>query len=145
MALAAQLGKKVAILWQVAKFGLVGILNTSIDFGILNFLMAATSVTRGIGIIPINAVAVVAAVVNSFYWNKDWVFGQKQGASFLTFSVVTLIGLGINTAIVFLLTTFIGPIIVDSQALWANLAKVLATIFSMVWNFLGYKLIVFKK
>src|SRR3990167_750391 len=47
MALAAQLGKKVAILWQVAKFGLVGILNTSIDFGILNFLMAATSVTRG--------------------------------------------------------------------------------------------------
>lgn len=139
------ISKKIALLWQIAKFALVGFLNTAIDFGILNFLSGIFSVTRGAGIIPINAVSVSLAIINSFYWNKDWVFASPKKANFITFVIITVIGLSINTAIVYILTTFFRPIIVDSPALWANVAKALATIVSMVWNFLGYKLIVFRR
>jgi len=138
------ISKKIAILWQIAKFALVGFLNTAIDFGILNFLSVIFSVTKGAGIIPINAVSVSFAIINSFYWNKDWVFASRKQANFITFAAITVIGLSINTAIVYILTTFFRPTIVDSPTLWANFAKALATIVSMVWNFLGYRFIVFR-
>lgn len=141
---ASYLGKKFPILWQVAKFGQIGVLNTAVDFGILNFLINVTGVTSGAEIILINAVSFTTALVNSYFWNKSWVFDKAKKSNFLTFIVITLIGLSINTGVVYGLTTYISPIIVTSSTLWANLAKVLATCLSLVWNFAGYKLIVFK-
>lgn len=143
MAVAYFIGTKLRILWQFAKFALVGVLNTAIDFGILNSLIFLTGITGGAGIIPLNITSFSTAVVNSYFWNKKWVFGVNK-ASFVVFVVVTLIGLGINTGVVFVLTTFVSPIGVSSAALWANLAKVLATALSLVWNFVGYRLVVFK-
>src|SRR3990167_7647512 len=90
------IGKKFSILWQLYKFALVGVLNTAIDFGILNFLIAITQVTSGVGIVLINATSFSTALVNSFFWNRDWVFGQTKRSNFVTFAVVTLIGLSIN-------------------------------------------------
>lgn len=145
MYIAYLLSKRLSLFLQIARFGLVGILNTAIDFGLLNFLSVATQVTKGVGIIPINAVSVTAAVVNSFFWNKEWVFPTHRHASFAIFATVTVIGLSLNTAIVYALTTYMDPVLVKSDTLWANLAKVLATAVSMIWNFLGYKLIVFKR
>src|SRR3989344_567767 len=86
-----KLSKKLALLWQVAKFALVGVLNTAIDFGILNLLILIT------------------------------------------------------TTVVVVVTTWIPPLFGLSPTLWANVAKVFATGFSMVWNFTGYKLVVFKR
>lgn len=139
------LAKKIAILWQVAKFGLVGVLNTAIDFGILNFLIAMTGATSGLGIVFINATSFSTALINSYFWNRDWVFSQAKSGSFVTFMIVTLIGLSINTGIVYGLTTYVPRILVDSPELWVNLSKVAATVLSLIWNFTGYKLIVFKK
>lgn len=145
MFVAAFLSQWIAVLWQLAKFALVGVLNTAIDFGILNLLIAMTGATSGIGIIFVNATSFSTALVNSYFWNKEWVFGQGKKSSFLVFWVVTMIGLSINTGTVYILTTFVSPILVDSPTLWANFAKVLATVLSLVWNYSGYKLIVFKK
>ena len=49
------------------------------------------------------------------------------------------------SSVVFGVTTFIPPFFGLSPELWANLAKVAATGFSLIWNFIGYKFIVFKK
>lgn len=139
------LGRKVPILWQMAKFGQVGVLNTVIDFGILNFLIGYTQVLFGVGIIPLNITSYFIAILNSYFWNKNWVFGGSKKSNFITFVVITLIGLAINTGVVYGLTTFVPRVIVNSPELWANLAKVVATVFSLVWNFAGYKVIVFGK
>ena len=139
------IAKKIKLLWQLFKFSLVGVLNTAIDFGILNFFIFITQVTSGAGIILINATSFSTALVNSYFWNRDWVFGQTKKSNFLTFMLVTLIGLSINTGVVYILTTYIQPILVTSPTLWANLAKVAATLLSLIWNFTGYKLVVFKK
>ena len=139
------IGKKIAILWQFSKFALVGVLNTAIDFGILNLLILLTGITSGLGIIPLNAVSFTTAVINSFFWNKKWVFQSRKDANFLTFFAITLIGLSINSGIVYMITTFVPPVFISSNTIWVNIAKVLATGVSLVWNFTGYKLIVFKK
>lgn len=139
------IGKKIAILWQFAKFVLVGFSNTAIDFGVLNTLILFTGITGGLKIVPLNATSFTLAVINSFFWNKRWVFKGGKDANFITFFMVTLIGLGINSSIVYFLTTYVDPIGVTSRNLWVNVAKALATGVSLFWNFAGYKLIVFKR
>ncbi len=139
------ISKKLAILWQIAKFGQIGVLNTAVDFGILNILISYTQITSGVGIIFINVSSFLIALVNSYFWNKNWVFSGTKKSNFITFATVTLIGLSANTGIVYVLTTYVTPVVVDSETLWANFAKLLATVVSLIWNFTGYKLIVFKK
>lgn len=142
--IAYQLGKKIEIIWQFSKFALVGILNTAIDFGILNILVYLTGITKGPATLFMDAIAFSTAVINSYYWNKRWTFhGAKQG-DFIIFVAVTLIGLSINASIVFVVSTFVQPRLVDTGAQWINVAKVMATAISLFWNFTGYKVIVFR-
>ena len=145
MQIAHRIGKKYSFLWQIAKFGFVGVLNTAIDFGVFNALIALTSITASAAIIGINVLSFSVAVINSYFWNKQWVFTAGKKGNFITFFVVTLIGLFINTGTVYVLTNYLGPDSTSPQTQWANLAKVIATCFSLIWNFVGYKLIVFKK
>lgn len=151
--LAFLISKKIRIVFQAAKFVLVGGLNTLIDFGVLNLLMWSTDIYKGSLIIGLNAISFLTAVTNSYLWNKFWTFKQDReaqvekesiGKEFTQFVVVSLIGISLNTAIVYLITTFINPISGLSPVLWANLAKVVATFISLAWNFLGYKFIVFR-
>lgn len=139
------IGKKVKILWQLAKFGLVGVLNTAIDFGILNFLSGYLQVTEGVQLIPIKATSFFVALVNSYWWNKNWVFESKKKANLVTFVVVSVIGISLNVSAVYILTTLIQPPATMSAQIWLNLANVAATFLSLAWNFLGYRLVVFKK
>lgn len=145
MFVAYYIGKKIPFLWQFAKFALVGVLNTAIDFGILNLFIASTGITSGPSIIPMNAFSFSAAVVNSYFWNRRWVFAGRTHGNFVIFFIITVIGVGINSGIVFLITTYISPLFNLDRTLWVNFAKVLATGISLVWNFTGYRLVVFKK
>lgn len=151
--LAFLVSKKIKIVFQFTKFVLVGGLNTLIDFGMLNLLMWSTDIYKGSLIIGLNAVSFLTAVTNSYLWNKFWTFKEDReaqvkkesvGKEFSQFVVVSLIGISLNTAIVYLITTFVNPIFGLSPVLWANLAKVIATLISLIWNFLGYKFIVFR-
>jgi len=59
--------------------------------------------------------------------------------------IISVIGISINDAIVYGLATFTSPLFGLSAQMWTNVAKLFATAASMVWNFIGYKFIVFKK
>lgn len=138
------------VFFEIGKFVSVGVLNTLIDFGILNFLSYIFSVHSGPQIALFNAVSFSAAVVNSYFWNKFWTFRaggvSGEGAKdFVQFIFVSLIGVGLNTAIVYSLTTLIGAPSGISPALWENIAKAIGIPANLTWNFLGYKFWVFKK
>lgn len=148
IAVARFLGSYVPIIWQVAKFGLVGVLNTAIDFGVLNILIFATGVSRGWPLAVLNIFAFVAAMTNSYWWNKKWVFEDRTGgeaAQFAEFIVISGIAALISSGIVGGVTGYIEPLGNLSREQWANVAKVGAVVFSFIWNFLGYKFIVFRK
>lgn len=141
------IGKKFLIVFQFAKYAIVGLANTAVDFGVLNLLMWSTGIYSGKSLILLNSAAFLIAVVHSYIWNKLWTFKAKEKNSavkeFVQFLVVSIIGTLINSGIVYIITTWVDPM--TGKEIWANIAKGIATIVSLTWNFIGYKFIVFKK
>lgn len=143
-------GRKIVLIWQIGKFGSVGILNTMVDWGVLNLLLFLTGVTSGVLYSVFKGISFLVALLNSYGWNKFWTFSeQKQtkkiGREFLQFTVVSVIGFVINVGTASLVVNYLGRPEAISPELWANLGALAGTILGMTWNFLGYKLIVFKK
>jgi putative flippase GtrA len=141
------LSRFLNIVWQIAKFFEIGVLNTLMDFGILNLLIWLTGFTAGFGIAPLNTFSFLCATSNSYFWNKFWTFRAQEkvsGKEFFQFVAVSAVGVGLNTGIVVAGTSFFLPWAGISAGGWANLMKFFATFAAMGWNFLGYKLIVFK-
>jgi len=146
--LANLFGRRVPIILQFVKFVMVGLANTAVDFGILNFLMGMTGIYSGQAIFFLNSISFVLAVTHSFFWNKFWTFKVKKTDAtkeFLQFLIVSVIGLLINGAIVYMISTWVKPLFGLTDVSWANVAKIVATVISLIWNFVGYKFIVFKE
>ena len=142
------IGRSVPVIWQIAKFGLVGVLNTAVNFAVLNILIAATGIDMGNGFAVLTGIAFVVAVTNSFFWNEHWVFAGRQdnqARQFLTFFIVSLVALGGVALIGKFMTQYIAPPASLDSKQWANVAAVVGVVFSLVWNYLGYKFIVFRK
>ena len=144
------LSRWLAIMMQFSKFVAVGLSNTAIDFGILNILSMLTGITAGLQVGGVNVPGFVAAVVNSYFWNQNWVFkGRESGEGVLhdfpKFLAVSVIGLIINSVIIILITNYGEAVIGLQPETRLNIAKVVATGMVLVWNFLGYKFLVFRK
>jgi putative flippase GtrA len=85
--------------FEFIRFGIVGVLNTIVDFGLLNILMFATKTNTGTGFIIIRTSAFICAVLVSFPLNKDWTFkdsNEEKRFKFFKFFIVTLVTLVIN-------------------------------------------------
>ncbi len=133
--------------WQLGKFIVTGGLNTFLDFAVLNILMTSTAIFAGGWFSFFKAVSFSVAVINSYFWNKYWTFeaGNKRRAEFMEFLLVSIIGLGINVVAASFLVRYIQPIGGVSAITWANIGALVATILALLWNFLGYKFLVFRK
>lgn len=142
---------KYPTLIQFSKFCIVGVINTAIDFGVLNLLMYFSGIYKGPQIAIFNVISFTVAVINSYALNKYWTFKEKKAGAkkvpkqFFQYLCVSIIGITINTSIVYSVATYVSPLFGFSVLLWANFAKGLATAVSLFWNFIGYKFIVFKK
>ncbi|RJQ14044.1 GtrA family protein [Candidatus Parcubacteria bacterium] len=160
MYIAEWLSAKWAVLTQLAKFALVGALNTFIDLGLLNLLIFASAIAAGKVFLGFKAIAFTAAVINSYFWNKFWTFKagdthamagsnvpehEHHGKEFFQFLVVSIIGLLINVAVAGFVVNVLGPQGGLRVEVWANVGAIIATFAALVWNFLGYKFIVFKR
>lgn len=152
------LAKKIKIFYQLAKFVLVGALNTFVDWGILNLLMFLTSVSSGFLYSVFKGLSFLVATTNSYFWNKFWTFKKISAAGMVTgepprenvkeplqFFIVSVIGFALNVGAATLLVNVLGPQWGLSRELWANVGALAGTLLGMSWNFLGYKLIVFKE
>jgi len=145
--LAYLIGRKIQVVFQFSKYALVGFANTAVDFGVLNLLMLVTGIYSGKNIFLLNTVSFFVAMTHSYIWNKLWAFKrktkEKTGKEFLQFITVTILGAVINGGIVYFISTLVSPMFGVSNELWANMAKIVATAVVIIWNFLGYKFIVF--
>ena len=158
------IGKKIETIRQAAKFVLVGGFNTLVDWGVLSLLIfvfrdsfninsrdvifAVFSVTI-VFYSLFKAISFIIATTNSYIWNKLWTFKrkttEKMSKEFLQFIVVSIIGFLINVGIASIIFKFISPVASLNIDQWAIISAAFATVVSMIWNFLGYKFIVFEK
>jgi putative flippase GtrA len=153
---------------QVARFGLVGIMNTLIDYVLFIGITKVFS-------IPLDRVWVAklvsgsVAIVNSFFFNKNWVFKKTnsrnvgaQVVKFLatTFVAVYIIQLGLvqlfssefpqvgqffyHIAVALGLTKLL-PNLLTEPFVIKTVAFGLGTVASMTWNFVLYKVWAFKE
>jgi putative flippase GtrA len=133
---------------QFGRFVVIGLMNTAINFAVLNLLSFAFGITKGEKIIWIAVIAFTIATTNSFYWNKRWTFHDTtvdHGQEFTLFLIVSIVGAAINSAVVYTITSHVHPMFGFSDRLWLNIANAFATGISLIWNFIGYKFFVFKK
>ncbi|MFA5099219.1 MAG: GtrA family protein [Candidatus Paceibacterota bacterium] len=145
---ASLLAKWIPVLLQIAKFAAIGALNTFLDLGVLNILILFTGAAVGYQYTLFKGISFAVATVNSYFWNKHWTFGSQDSANakeFAQFFAVSVIGLGFNLGAASLVVNYFGAPSGISPELWANIGAVSATLVSLVWNFVGYKVVVFKK
>lgn len=134
--------------YQLGKFAAVGVLNSFVDLGVLNALIFLTGQSAGWLYGLFKTVSFLAAVTNSYFWNKHWTFESKSRstvAETIRFYLVSLGGWAVNVGLAMLIVNIIPRPDVISPNLWANIGAFVAILGSMTVNFLGYKLFVFNK
>lgn len=126
------------------RFACVGVLNTGLD------ILVFSAFFYGLGwhYLVAHCFGFLVANANSFYWNSRWTFDvekqEVQPGKVAVFFMVSLIGLLLSSAalhlFVVITSTFIPPAYYPH--LWG---KVFASGVSLVWNYIGSWLFVFKK
>jgi putative flippase GtrA len=125
------------------RFGIVGGFNTALDFGVL-FLLTF----MGIDKIVANYFSTGVALIFSFIANKKFTFKEQSGNAkkqFALFLIVTLIGLWAIQPIIIWASSTLLVSYIPNEAINLFVAKLLATIASLIWNYLLYSRFVFKK
>ena len=117
-----------AFLLKFLKFCVVGFSGTAIDFGLTWLCKEIFKIPKFIA----NAIGFVVAATNNYILNRLWTWGSTNdhvAVEYTKFFAVSLIGLGLNTLILFIFH--------EKLKLNFYVSKVIATGFVMVWNFLA--------
>lgn len=135
--------------FEFTKFSVVGVLNSGVDFGILNSLMLITGLSSGSAFLAFKSISVTLGVINSYIWNKYWTFGAMKSSEarreLVSFMVVTLIAVAVNVAGADVIVNVIGAPHGVSPRLWANVGAISGAGLTLFTNFFGYKFFVFRK
>lgn len=162
--IAHYIGRKISLVWQIAKFGVIGVLNTLVDLGVMayllfifrkTFLIQPESIIFSAVLFTVSfytvykAISFIVANINSYFWNKYWTFEQKtaenKGVEFTSFLVVSIIGFILNITVASLIFQSLSASAGLSLEQRGLLGALAGTIVGLGWNFAGYKFIVFKK
>ena len=138
------IGEKKPFVKQIGKFFLIGSFADVIDIKVfqLLFWLAPFSLT-------FKTISFLTATFVKYWVNKHWAFekpekdGIKKEA--IQFFGVTLIGLTLNVSSFYYFTKILGTQFGLSSIIWTELSIIFAALVAAVWNFLGYKFLVFKK
>lgn len=141
---------------QFGKFVLVGIMNTLVDLIVLNVEMAVTGIAIGGGYSIQKAISFLFAVTFSYFINKSWTFQDRseggEGKKMSQFFAVSVVGMIINVSIATIIVTYLQIPINNilhlpflTPKLWGTIGALGGTAVGLLWNFIGYKFIVFKK
>lgn len=166
--------KKNSEIAQIARFGLVGILNTVVDFVVLNVLVI-TILPKSLeilnfsifgksyvitGVVLAGIISGTAAMINSFIFNRSFTFKTRNLSrnKIVLFFVITAFGLYVIRPVI--LYYFTQVWLWPSQLLYEitaslklpfsqdfdtrNLALLVAIVIILVYNYLCYKYLIFR-
>lgn len=122
---------KVHLLVQIFNFAIVGVIATLIDF---IFLYLFKEVCH-FNVVVANSLSFAISVIYNYFASLTFVFdvdkSKSQGRNFVIFMACSIIGLGLNDLLVWVVT--------DICHVYYMISKVIATIFVMIFNFVTRK------
>lgn len=144
---------------QYGRFIVTGIANTAVDLAILNILFFLYVQATGLSVSEgwyagFKAISFSAAVANSWFLNKNWVFAseavmpepkQTTGRDLTMFFLVSAFGFGVNVAASLVVFSGLQGMGLWSEAINANIGALCGTATALATNFIGYRLLVFKQ
>src|SRR5215217_2731514 len=124
---------------EMAKFGIVGAVNTVLDFGLANLLYLGL----GWPSLGSKTASVAVAATSSYFMNRHWTFRHRARTGlrreYTLFFLLNGVGLLISDACILIVERGFGR----TGALWFNLAQVAGLALGMVFRFTTYKRWVF--
>ncbi len=124
---------------ELTKFGLIGIVNTALDFAILNLLHFGF----GVGPLTSKCVSTVIAATSSYFMNRHWTFRHRARSGmrreYVLFFLLNLIGLAIGLICIAVVRYGQG---LDSPAA-INAANLAGLVIGTVFRFWSYRRWVF--
>ena len=128
---------------RFARFFLVGLSGTQLDFGILSGL----KLVAGMPTLLANIISFSCGVVNNFTLNRNWTFSESRDRNWLPqfgkFVAINLVALSLNSLIVLALEGPMGALLHHPQHGYIP-AKVVATGVVFVYNFFANRLWAFR-
>jgi putative flippase GtrA len=124
---------------ELAKFGIVGAINTVLDFGLANLLYL------GFGWPSLGAktASVAVAATSSFFMNRHWTFRHRARTGlrreYTLFFLLNGVGLLIANGCILVVEQGFGK----TGVVWFNLAQVAGLALGMVFRFATYRRYVF--
>jgi putative flippase GtrA len=128
---------------KIALFVVIGVLNSALDFLILNLLSYFFGVGAWWSYTAWKSISFACALFQSYYLNKRFTFADRGRGVFSLFVIVTIGSFLINVALSSVVYHLIATIGV-STFLALNISALVGIAGSMVTNFIGYNYVVFK-
>jgi putative flippase GtrA len=131
------------IVTEVAKFGAVGLVNTVLDYAVLNLLLS-------IGPLKAKVASTVVATTASYIMNRQWTFSRRDRAGlrreYVLFFALNLAGLAIQLAVLAVAKYGMGFTEHGGgdDRLALNLFNALGIAVAMVFRFWAYRTFVFQ-
>lgn len=127
---------------QFLKFGIVGGIAFVVDYGLMVFLKEVF----GMHYLVASFISFCVSVVVNYLLSMQYVFVSrddiKKQAEFISFVILSVIGLGINELVMYLVADIM---IGDKMEKGYLVAKIVATFVVMIWNFVTRKIFLEKK
>ena len=127
--------KNNKLLMQIIRFGIVGGTSFLIDYGIFTILSQLLHIHYLIASILSFSISVIYNYILSIKWVFD-VTKKQTSKEFIVFVILSVIGLGINSLIMY--------ISVDLMHIHEMISKIIATAIVMVYNFITRKIFIEK-
>ena len=142
------LGRWMPFFNQFGKYASIGFANSAVDFGVLNLLIAYSGITAGLVFSVFKALSFTVAVTHSYFWNRYWAFNsgpESHKGVFTKFITVNIIVALINVGTASFIVNGMDPQFGLDYKTWANVGAFVGAAVSFVFNFVGFRLIVFKE
>lgn len=124
------------LFFRILKFGVTGLLGMAIDFGVTWLCKEKIKINKYVA----NALGFIFAVTNNYLINRVWTFQSTNihwGTEFSKFIVVSVIGLALNTVIIYLFHQ-------RKNGTNFYVAKFFAIAIVFVWNFIANLMFTFR-
>ena len=119
---------------KLLKFGLVGCSGMIIDFGITYLCKEILKLNKFLS----NGIGFILAATSNYFLNRNWTFNSQNeeiGIQYIQFMIVSAVGLGINSLVLYLL---------NEKLKWNfYFSKLTAIGVTTIWNFFANLLFTF--